>query len=221
MSSKETCKRCLGLGTALFLSALGIALITNANLGTTPISSLPYALSAVFGLSLGAFTFISNIFFVVLQKILLKNKFTVRHLFQLPTVLVFSIFIDLCMALTRLLVTDSYFLQLMLCVAGSAALALGISLEIIANVTVLPGEGLVIAIAYISNRVFDHIKVVFDLILVGIACLISLACLHEVTGLREGTVFCALLVGPLVRFFSRWTSKLNSFFIDGPASEET
>ena len=41
------CKRYAGFTVALLVCALGVAL-TNACLGTSPITSLPYALSAIF-----------------------------------------------------------------------------------------------------------------------------------------------------------------------------
>ena len=70
--------------------ALGIALVTNSNLGTTPITSLPYALGAIFALSLGTATFLLNLLFVALQKVLLRKEFSPAHLLQLPAVLLFS-----------------------------------------------------------------------------------------------------------------------------------
>ena len=42
----------------LFVNSLGVSLITKANLGTSPISSIPYVLSLNFPLTLGNFTII-------------------------------------------------------------------------------------------------------------------------------------------------------------------
>lgn len=212
MRKKKVARRYAGLCVALFAAALGIALVTNASLGTTPITSLPYTLSVIFPLSLGAFTFLSNILFVALQKLLLWREFTARHLLQLPAVLLFSVFIDVCMWLTRPLMTEVYAGQIALCLAGCAVLGLGISLEIVSDATVLPGEGLVIAIAYRAHKIFGNVKILFDLGLVALAAGLSLAALHTVVGLREGTVLSAVLVGLCVRFFSRWTRLLTPFF---------
>lgn len=148
--------------------AMGIALVTNANLGTTPITSLPFALGAIFSLSLGAATFLLNILLVAAQKLLLWKKFSVLHLLQLPAVLMFSVFIDLCVWRTRPLITDVYSLQILLCLVGCAVLGLGVSLEIVSDATVLPGEGVVIAIAYRTRKIFGDIKVLFDLSLVAV-----------------------------------------------------
>ena len=149
--------------------ALGIALVTNSNLGTTPITSLPYALGAIFALSLGTATFLLNLLFVALQKVLLRKEFSPAHLLQLPAVLLFSVFIDICMWLTRPLITAVYPLQILLCLIGCGVLGLGISLEIVSNATVQPGEGIVIAIAYRARKIFGNIKVLFDLSLVALA----------------------------------------------------
>lgn len=201
---------------ALFICALGIALITNAKLGTSPITSVPYVLSFICPLSLGALTFITNIFFIVLQIILLKKKFPLRYLLQIPAVLIFSVFIDLCMKLTSPLATDVYMVQLGMCIAGSAVLGLGVCLEITANATVLPGEGLLVVIAYKFNKIFGKIKVLLDVSMVLLAVILSLAFLYSVVGLREGTVISALLVGNFVRLFSRLTVGLQRFMATPP-----
>lgn len=209
---KGLVRRYAGLCVASFLMALGIALVTNANLGTTPITSLPYALSAIYPLSLGAATFLLNMLLVALQKVLLGKKFLWTHLLQLPAVLLFSIFIDVCMWLTTPLITSAYPLQILLCLAGCAMLGLGISLEIVSDATVQPGEGMVIAIAYRTRAIFGNVKVLFDLALVTLAAGLSLVMLHAVVGLREGTLIAAVLTGFCVRFFSRWTRRLTPFF---------
>ena len=48
----ETLKRYLIFLVGLFVNSLGVSLITKANLGTSPISSIPYILSLNFHLHL-------------------------------------------------------------------------------------------------------------------------------------------------------------------------
>lgn len=45
----------------MFVAACGIAIITQTNLGTTPISSLPYAVTGLTGYSFGTTTFFINL----------------------------------------------------------------------------------------------------------------------------------------------------------------
>lgn len=198
---------------SLFICALGVSLITNSHLGTSPITSLPYVLTFLCPLSLGALTCLMNLFFFCLQKVLLRKEFTLHYLLQIPAVLLFSLFIDLCMQLTSPLITASYPWQLVLCIGGSAMLGLGITFQIISNATVLPPEGLLVVIAYKYHKIFGNLKVLFDATLVLTALGISLASLYSVVGLREGTVISALLVGNFVRLFSRLTIGLNRYFV--------
>ena len=51
------------LGLGMFTSASGIACVAQAQLGTTPISSTPYVLAAITGLTFGQTTFWVNVFF--------------------------------------------------------------------------------------------------------------------------------------------------------------
>lgn len=205
-------RRYAGFCVASALMALGIAMITNSSLGTTPITSLPFTLSAIFSLSLGTVTFLLNVVFLLLQKLLLWKEFSARHLIQLPAVLAFSVFIDLAMWITRPLFSPNYAFQVLLSLVGCAVLGFGISLEIVCNATVQPGEGIVIAIAYRTRKMFSSIKVLFDVSMVLSAAVLSFLVLHQVVGLREGTVAAAVLTGLWVRFFSRWTSRLSPYF---------
>ena len=57
----------------ILINSFGVALITKAALGTSPISSLPYVLSLQFPMTLGQFTFILNMVFILLEVILLER----------------------------------------------------------------------------------------------------------------------------------------------------
>ena len=57
----------------VLLNAFGVALITKAALGTSPISSLPYVLSLRFPVTLGQFTFLMNMLFILAQVLLLRT----------------------------------------------------------------------------------------------------------------------------------------------------
>lgn len=191
-----------------YLMGLGVAMTTNAHLGTTPISSLPYVCSLVFPLSLGTFTLLINILFVVAQKLLLGPAFGRMGLLQLPAVTVFGLFIDLNMWLTSPLITETYPLQMLLCVSGSLVLGLGIAVCIASNATVQPGEGIVLAISHRWHHNFGRIKVCFDCALVLAAAIVSLLAIRDIIGLREGTVVSAILTGNFVRLFAPMAKKL-------------
>ena len=65
-------KRYIIFMVGLFISSLGVSLVTKANLGTSPISSIPYVLSLNFPFTLGNFTIFFSLILIVLQ-LLIRN----------------------------------------------------------------------------------------------------------------------------------------------------
>ncbi len=180
---------------AIFLCGLGIAISTQADLGTTPISSLPYVLTFITPLSFGITTIIINTLFIIAQILILKREFRTFDLLQIFVGIIFGLSIDLGMHISAPFKTNTYILQVLMLVIGSAVLALGITLECYANLLYVPGEGLVKAITYKSKKEFGKLKIVFDCTLCVSAILLSLLILHHIEGLREGTIISAFLVG--------------------------
>ena len=185
------------------LNSFGIALITKAALGTSPISSLPYVLSFAFAPSLGQFTFLVNLLFIAGQALLLRRDFAPVQLLQILVNVVFSGCIDVSMALLGWLQPDSLPLQLLSLAAGCAVLAFGISMEVAPDVLMVPGEGMVKALSRATHHKFDSTKMAFDVTLVATAAVLSLLFFHRLQGLGLGTILSALLVGRLVNLCNR------------------
>lgn len=114
--------------------------------------------------------------------------------------------------MTEPLISNIYLWQLVMCMLGSLVLGIGISFEIICDATVIPGEGMVIAIANKSKIAFSNIKTIFDVSLVSASALLALLVLNKIVGLREGTIISALLVAQSVKINSHWTRKFKPFF---------
>lgn len=197
------CKRAICFFIGLALCGFGVALSTTPSLGTSPISSLPYVLTFIVPLSLGVWTVLCNVIFLLAQIAILKKEFQWFQLSQMGAVALFGLFIDLGMWLSSFHVPDSYWLRLVEQLLGCAVLAFGIVLELIANVTYLPGEGVVKAIAYRWHLNFGKVKICFDSTLVCLAIIASLAGTGQISGVREGTIIAAVAVGYLVRLYRR------------------
>lgn len=196
-------RRYLYFIVALYFNSLGVALITKALLGTSPISSVPYVLSLFSNFTLGEWTVAINILFIIADVILMKRDDIKKHLFdlaiQLPVVTFFGLFIDLSMNMLSFIEPITYSDQILALLAGCVILALGVSMEVQADVAMLPGEFLVRVISKVTGKEFGNVKLVFDSSLVLIAIILSLVLSGSVSGVREGTVIAALLVGPITR----------------------
>ena len=200
---------------ALAINAFGIAFITRALLGTSPITSITYVMSMFTSLTMGQWTIVLNLGFMVLElpfmrKADLKSD-TVCYLLQIPTTLFFGSFIDVSMNALSWLQPEMYVLKIASLLLGCVILALGIALEVKANVAMAAGEYFVKAIARRLRTDFGYTKLGFDSSLVALSCIVSYAVMETIQGVREGTVVTAIIVGPIVHFISPWFKVFDRF----------
>jgi len=215
MKKDKLLKRCIALVIGLFIMAIGVALSIKANLGTSPVSCVPYVYSLGFPMTVGLLSIIVNVLMILLQIILLRKEYQLMQLIQLPVALIFGFFIDFAMFLLSDLQTSNYIYQWVLCLLSCVIIAFGVFLEVKANVTYLAGEGLSIAISKAFHTEFGKAKVGVDASLVIIGVVSSFILLHKLEGIREGTIAAALLVGTIARFYNK-----NFKFIDSLVSTE-
>ena len=187
----------------VLLNSFGVALITKAALGTSPISSVPYVLSFAFPFTFGQITFAFNMLFIIGQFVLLRKDFHPIQWLQIAVNLIFSACIDGSMNLLTWFEPANLVSEAIALLLGCAILGLGISIEVAPDVLMVPGEGLVKAITQVSGKRFGSIKIGFDVSLVVIACVLSVVFQHPLQGLGIGTIVSALVVGRFVNFFNR------------------
>lgn len=200
-------KRYLVFIVGLYFLAMGIVLIVHSALGTTPISSTNYVLSLNTPLTLGTWTFITNMLMVLIQLWLLRGGYGTRKdvveiLLQIPLSFIFSAFIDLNMWLTAGLHTTGYLMSVSVLLMGCVVQSVGVVLEIKPKVAMMSAEG---TVKYISRRLhkeFGNVKVGFDVTLVLIAVFTSLAFTRRIEGVREGSVIAAFITGYIVNFLN-------------------
>ena len=199
----ETLKRYLIFLVVLFVNSLGVSLITKANLGTSPISSIPYVLSLNFPFTLGNFTIFFSIFLIVLQLIILRKNFKLEHILQIPVSIIFGYFIDLTMILFSWVNPEAYIMKIVYLLIGCLILGVGVYMEVLADVVMLPGESFVRAIVLTWKTNFGTTKICFDVSMSVIAAVLSFVFAGRLAGVREGTVIAALLVGFIARLIGK------------------
>ena len=205
MSKAEWIRRYVFFLVGLFVNSLGIVLITRANLGTSPISSNPYVLNLCFpALSLGTYTLFFSLFLIVLQLIVLGRRFPKQYWLQIPVSFVLSAFIDLSMAILAFVDPQTYPTQILSLLIGCLVLGFGVFMEVAANVVMLPGECTVKAITIRWNTDFGKTKIAVDVTMVVTAAVLGFLLNGALTGVREGSVISALLVGFIARTVGKW-----------------
>lgn len=199
----EKRKRYLIFLVGLFVNSLGVSLITKANLGTSPISSIPYVLSLNFPFTLGNFTIFFSIFLIALQLIILRKNFKLEHILQIPVSIIFGYFIDLTMILFSWVNPEAYIMKIVYLLIGCLILGVGVYMEVLADVVMLPGESFVRAIVLTWKTNFGTTKICFDVSMSVIAAVLSFVFAGRLAGVREGTVIAALLVGFIARLIGK------------------
>lgn len=193
----------------MLFMALGISLITCVQIGTTPISSLPLVTAEIAGLTFGTTTFLFNASFVLIQKLMLGERFDHINWLQIPLAFVFSFFLDVCMWILSFIDPQLYPTKLALSMLGNVFLGLGVTLEVRSKSIPLAGEGLVIAFSVCFKKSFANLKIANDVTMVVLAAILGWVVLGSFYGIGEGTLISALTVGLFVKFFNRVFDKYH------------
>ena len=194
----------------LMIMAFGVAFSIKGALGTSPISSVPYVTAKISGLSVGTTTIIMNFVFVLIQIAILRSQYDWLQLLQFPAAIVFGTMIDVAGYVLQAIAFSNYVQQWLLCIAGIFLIALGISLEVTANLVKTAGEGIVLAICRVVPVKFSNMKIIFDVTLVCISIVLSFVFLGHLDGVREGTVAAAIFVGLITKQTNRLMNHIES-----------
>ena len=227
MKHDHICRRILVFAVGLLVISLSIGFITKASLGTPPISSIPYSLSLIFpSLTLGNFTIMYSLLLVFLQLVLLGKEADKINLgLQVIISFIFGYFIDFGLMVLGDFSPDIYWERIACVLIGCFGLAFGVYLQIVADFTMVPGDGFAYALSVkIKRKPYRVVRVCSDVTMIVIAAVIGFVAIGTTGGVREGTVISALLVGTIAGiYFSRLkalTRILVPFDQDGDVVKE-
>lgn len=209
MSKKETAKRYVLFIISLFFSALGVAFTKHGELGVSPISSVANVMSYKLDFfTLGVWLIIWNCVLILGQILILRKKFRLIQLLQIPLSFLFGYFTDFGLWLVGFIPAENYIVRLIMVVVGIVILGFGVSLSVSANVIMNSGEAFVKAISDTTNKNFGNVKIAFDVSCVVLALILSLLFFDfTIVGTREGTIISALCTGLTVKLFQRLTNE--------------
>lgn len=184
------------------LLAIGIILNTRTRLGVAAFSSIFYALSNIFDISLGQASMILYVFLILFQVILYK-KMTRLILLEIPFSIVFSFitdFYDGMIGFQGLPAVQT----ILLLAAAQIANSLGVYLTVRCQIAVSPVEGIVSAISDVFELKFSKVKNGFDLSMILITVIMCILLHCPVYGIGIGTVISAVAVGRLISVWEKY-----------------
>lgn len=185
--------------SGIVLLSFAIALSIRSDIGTSPVSSAPYVYSLITSFSVGTLTIFLQCIMLVGQLLILGKQFKWFYLFQLPASIVLGVTVDFALSMTEFLQPDIYISKLTLCLLNCALTAIGVSLMLKANLVIMAIDALYFAISQRFGFNFGRCKMWGDITLVCFSLASIWIASGTMTGIGEGTVISAILVGTLIR----------------------
>ena len=185
---------------SVLIMAFGVIITVRSLQGVSPVSSLIYVMSEASGLTLGTMTFIVYLVFVLVQCAVYRDRrMTVRVFSQLPYTVLYSVCMDLFDYVLASLGAETLAGQWGLVLAGCLLTSLAIAMEADANVSMLPDDGLMLAVHRATGIPLGRSIIVVNVVSVILAFVLSLALLRGLHGVGLGTVFMMVAQGYVVK----------------------
>lgn len=196
----------------LFIMMLGITLLNRVNFGTTPLSSIPLALSRITAgtpLTYGVVTLLFHAACILLQ-IIITRKASAPILLQIPLAGIFSVIMDFLMNLIRL---DGAPLWLRILLGGVSISFLALGVVIVVGVDlILPApDALFNTISRHFNIDLPKVKIVGDISFVVTSLTIAMVYL----GSTKGGGFFPLLMESISGTFAIGIGTLVAMYMTG------
>ena len=167
-------------------------------------------------ISVGTFTWMMHLLFILSQVGILRKRFKLKYLMQIPAAFVFGYLCDGAIWLFNSLdaPATNYPVQILLSLASVLITALGIKLEVLGRSWMLAGDMLTAILADETHKPFGTVKVLFDVAMVAVTALLAWVFWGLLTGngstvvIREGTLILAVLTGLCMRVTDPLLEKL-------------
>ena len=160
-------------------------------LGVAPMSTVPYLMYIIEGLSLGTASFIVYCVFVVAQLLLVRYP-DVKILLQIPVSLLFSVFIDVLDIWLFPFTATGLIDGLVMLVIAVSFTALGVTPIVSARLVPVAPDGMVQTLSQVFHCEFGKAKYFFDGSCVGISLVYGLVRTGAAVGIGIGTVMVAV-----------------------------
>lgn len=194
-------KRCIVYIFGILVLGFGIVLNTKTGLGVAAINSVPYGLSQMTNLTLGNWTTILYIDFIILQIIIYK-KCNLKVLLQFPFSYLMGMILDFYDQLFNF-PPQNMIISIVLLFIAIVLIALGAYLVVAMDFVPNPADGMVNALSYLIHKDFGQMKWMFDCLMMTITIIMTLIISGHVIGIGIGTVLSALLIGRVIQLYAK------------------
>ena len=199
--------RVLQYAAGLVVMAMGVVAMKRVDLGISPITAVPAAVSAITPFTLGNMTIFLHALCVVGQ-ILIFRRVTLKSILTMLVGVPFGYIIDGLM-----LLFDpgemGLAVRIILLAVGLALSGLGVRLVVGSDLMLPAPDELSHTISQVYQKKLSNVKIISDAIYVSIAVAVDLIFSRRVFTVGIGTVLSVLLVGRFVGWFTALIPKLT------------
>lgn len=197
----DTKHRLFNYLVGLLVMTIGIAFSIKSDLGVSPVSTIPYTLTVIWGIEIGMATIIFHCGLVVLQILLLRKNFNPRDLLQVVVGIIFGYFTSFSVYMMSFIpASTNLVISLLYMLISVVAIAFGIFLYLPPNLIPLAGEGAMQAITIVTGKPFHNVKICFDTTMVVVSLATCLIMIHGLGSVGLGTIISAFLVGTVLKY---------------------
>ena len=188
--------------SVIFLG-IGVSIALKVDVGVGAWDALSQSISRVINIKVGTIAMMLNISCVLIQLLLLKKKFKIKHVLQILVAILLGIVVNFILyeVLSNFTV-NNYFIKILLLLVAYIICAISVSVIMAINFVSLPLEGCCIVISTRINKKFGTLRQFADIISIIIALGISLI-FNQRLPVREGTIIGMIIFGPMLDFFMK------------------
>ena len=199
---------------SLELMSIGIVFITHGDLGIPPFLSISNILSSYFKSSLLLNDLLLQIFFNIIQILILRKNFKKIQLFQIFIWFLLNIFLEInnIIFLGNFYPKD-YLIKILFLLFGSFLIGIAINIQLFIKTIYSPCEGLFLTINNILQYNICYTKIIFDFILILMTAILSYILFGSVIGVKEGTIVCGIFIGFFLGTFNERTGRIIIDFL--------
>ncbi len=197
----------------ILISAFGMMMLIKAEMGQSTVSGISYNIGAITGLKTGTVVSIINYICFAGQIIILRSEFKIFQFVQLAVTALFGTVLNFYLYnIPYILHLDlnNYAIRLCVLVTGIIFMSFGVSLMIIADLTILPFEGFCKILSQKLKKSFGSVRVCVDITFIIMSFAIIVLFKIPNTTIREGTVIYSILCGSMVNVFTKQIKRLPS-----------
>lgn len=202
------------MAVGLAALALGTVLMIRAGLGQSTGTAMLSVLSGITGVRVGTLMMEMFVLFILGQLSILKKNFSPRHAAQLAVAWIQGSLVNYfqydCPPLQELHPSGYAFAWILLCI-GLILMSFGSSAIICANLVQMPVEGFALVFSQRFEHNFGTVRQMIDVAWTALA-VIGLLATGQPSTIREGTLFCVLVLGRSMNYTRRIICRAEQWF---------